>query len=77
MARKPIRKHSSKDTKVTGLICPHCKGDHFKVIADLTIGGVPYVYITKETIAIVAQRRDRHGARHNEGKARIEASCDI
>jgi hypothetical protein len=37
---------------VTGLICPHCKGDHFKVIADLTIGGVPYVYITKETIAI-------------------------
>jgi hypothetical protein len=39
-------------TMPTGLICPHCKGDQFKVIADLTIGGVPYVYITKETIAI-------------------------
>ena len=41
-----------KDAKVAGLICPHCKGDHFEVIADIVIGKVPYVYITDETIAV-------------------------
>lgn len=52
MNRKPIRKPPGKDAKVTGLLCPHCKGDHFKAIADLTVGGVPYVYITEDTVAI-------------------------
>ena len=52
MSPKLSRKHSGKDAKVTGLVCPHCKGDHFKVIADIIIGKVPYVYITEETIAV-------------------------
>lgn len=52
MAWKPSRKHSDRNAKVTGLVCPHCKGDHFKVIADFTTGGVPYTFISQDTVAI-------------------------
>jgi hypothetical protein len=51
MDRKPIRKPGD-GAKIAGLICPHCKHDHFKVIIDLTIGGVPYMFISEETVAV-------------------------
>jgi hypothetical protein len=41
------QRHQGDRTDMSAL-----QGRSFKVIADLTIGGVPYVYITKETIAI-------------------------